>query len=798
MSGLETNIFPILNLNELSSRYKLYKVRGLDGDRDDDGHNRSKYFQNKQVLNNKLSYKLKKPVVIIERENATVAVIQEDAENVPDVVPLIGATAYIENEDRAFDVEYTLSSPENDEIRLKFLQFAIQKPLFNNSRLWSPASGQPYFNRNYVYQANGINHFRGCSVRAVITPDGAMGICLDVANKFVSARPLPVTLLRNHFGRVKGRHYIYHYGYLWHEIPAESLSELSVVEYLVQDGNKKIPLLEFICKMSGKPLPAELAQLPAETSVICYRNKQGAGRAAPTTLCYQVYAPHDAEMRSMHRRSIIPPDERRKFINEFASRHLHQRMKLDGCDLMISLKPLPAPVKMFQVPDIEFGNGKVLSVRRTRNAQQVTLGNLGQTRLSLLKRKGAGFYDADPLGRQYFIMPQSVADSYGDALLGALRETVDDLFPQENDYNPEIITYNDRVSKTFPAQGRAIMDALEEQHRKPGHALVMIHQTSDRRARDEDQLAAMVLRKLRQVDMPSAVMHTSMSEECFEQVFDHTGKPVYRPRADKRGKLSGYLRGVAINKILLNNHRWPFVLRSRLHADLVIGVDVKNNTAGFVVVSKNGGRVRFKPLTSKQKEKLTERQIRKYLIELIAEEARSASEPIRTIVVHRDGIVFDEEAAGARQAVRELKDRGVIAADADLTILAIAKSSPVSFRLFEIIQVGGGQERVINPEVGYYYVLSEHEGYVCCTGRSFPRSGSVIPLHVAKVDGTMSIEDCLEDVYYLSALAWTRPEDCTRYPVTIKLNDRFLAEEAGEYNQDLLEQYDPEEEEAIA
>ena len=74
----------------------------------------------------------------------------------------------------------------------------------------------------------------------------------------------------------------------------------------------------------------------------------------------------------------------------------------------------------------------------------------------------------------------------------------------------------------------------------------------------------------------------------------------------------------------------------------------------------------------------------------------------------------------------------------------------------------------------------------------------MIPLHVAKVNGAMSIEECLEDVYYLSALAWTRPEDCTRYPVTIKLNDRFLTEEAGNYNQDLLEQYDPEEEEAIA
>ncbi|MCI0388349.1 MAG: hypothetical protein MOB07_06240 [Acidobacteria bacterium] len=715
----------------------------------------------------------------------------------PDVVHLIGATAYLEDQGETLNLDYTFTSPANDEIRLKFLQFAIQEPLFNNPKLWSPGSGQPYFSRKAVFQANGISHFRGCSVRAVITLDGGMGICVDVTNKFVSTRPLPVRLIRNHFGRVKGRHYIYHYGYQWHEIPAESLSELDVIEYLVPDGHERISLLEFICRKSRKPLPFELAQLPPETSVICYRNNQGDNRAAPSALCYQVYAPHDVEMSQLHRRSIISPDERRKSIHEFTSRYL-QQMRLDGFELVVEPKPLAASVRIFQIPDLEFGNSRVLSVRGTRNTQHVTLENLGQTRLALLKRRGAGFYDADPLGRQYFIIPQTVADSYGDAFLELLKQVVDDLFPQENGYQPEIITYNDRVSKTFPAQGKAILDAVQEQHRKPGHAVVMIHPTIDRRLRDEDQLAAMVLRKMRELDLPSAVMHTSISEECFEQVFDAEGKPYYQPRGYKRGKLTGYLRGVAINKVLLNNHRWPFVLYTRLHADLVIGVDVKNNTAGFVVVSKNGGRISFKPVTSKQREKLTEKQMRKYLIELVKEQARNNREPIRTIVIHRDGKIFFEEIAGAKRAIRELKDDGVIPCDSTLTILEIAKSAPVSFRLFEILELSNGREKVLNPEVGYYYLPNGREGYLCCTGRAFPRQGTVKPLHVVLVEGEMSLEDCLEDIYYLSTLAWTRPEDCTRYPITIKLNDRFLAEEASEYDQNLIEQYDPEDEEDVA
>ena len=54
-------------------------------------------------------------------------------------------------------------------------------------------------------------------------------------------------------------------------------------------------------------------------------------------------------------------------------------------------------------------------------------------------------------------------------------------------------------------------------------------------------------------------------------------------------------------------------------------------------------------------------------------------------------------------------------------------------------------------------------------------------------EGPLALEKCLEDVYFLSCLAWTRPEDCTRFPIDIKLNDRFLGEDATEYDADDLE-----------
>jgi len=54
-------------------------------------------------------------------------------------------------------------------------------------------------------------------------------------------------------------------------------------------------------------------------------------------------------------------------------------------------------------------------------------------------------------------------------------------------------------------------------------------------------------------------------------------------------------------------------------------------------------------------------------------------------------------------------------------------------------------------------------------------------------DGTLPFDQCVADLYALTSLTWTQPEGCMRYPITIKLNDRILAAEAGEYDPDALE-----------
>jgi hypothetical protein len=441
---------------------------------------------------------------------------------------------------------------------------------------------------------------------------------------------------------------------------------------------------------------------------------------------------------------------------------------------------------MFLIPDYRFGNDTILSVRGTPGAQPVSLDALGRTRAALLRDKSVGFYSTDPLERQYLFLPQSVFDSWGNQYVKDLRRSVDEMFPQEHPYAPIVVTYNDRKPRTFVEQGNAILDAAKAGCPKPGYGVVMVHHTGSG-IRQHDQLAAMVIRKLRELDVWVAVNHSAMGQECYQLAHGQGGTPHYQIRQDKRARFTGYLRGVALNKVLLTNERWPFVLETPLHADVIVGIDVKHNTAGFTVIGHQGRSVRTKCHVSSQRERLLPEQVRRYLVEIISEEARSHAEPIRHIVIHRDGRMYAPECEGARKALAALKATATVAADATLTILEISKTSPAPLRLFDVSEGGNARPHVENPQVGMYDRTPSNDGYLCATGRAFSRAGTVQPLHVRYIEGSMTFEKCLEDLYFLTALTWTRPEDCTRYPISMKLTDRRLGEDASQYDSDALE-----------
>lgn len=778
MNDIETNIFPILNLDDLNLRYDTYRVRNLRRDQDE-------YFQNRDTLVRDLSFKLKVPVQIVERQGEPHLVVPGDAANVPEKFGLVRTYVYLDKVDSGLPLDFRVRSADNDAICLRFIQFMLQAPLWRNTRLWQPSAGMAFFSKTPAEVEDGVGHYQGFAARAVIAPSGRIGLCVDIHSKYVRIEPLPIHLNRLTFRQFEGQSCIYRYGHHWYETRIETLSDLNVSEEQIKTADGPASLIEFIARECRKPLPAELASLPHDAAVVRYRNNRGEDRAAPAGLCYMVCDNQENVARTLYSRAIMPPHIRREQARRYVDQYL---TKLSFNDMTLRVSPDAERVeqKFFRVPDSEFGNGCKLSVQGTPGASQVSLDNLGRKRIDLLRDDRAGFYVKDRFRRQYLILPQSVSESWGEQFVADLTRVVDDFYPDGGGYKPEIITYKDRGPRTYRDQGKAILDAIGDRFMESAYALVMLHPTTDRKVRQHDLLAAMVIRELRKKDIYAAVNHSEMGERSYTLVSGRDGTPRYEIRYKERSRFMGYLRNVALNKVLLTNNFWPFVLATPLHADVTIGIDVKNQTAGFTIIGRHGSFVQSYCQPSRQKEKLLKEQVLTHLAQIIRDEQTRLGRPVRSVVIHRDGRCWQSEVDGAAAAVEKLKKEGVIAPDGTLTILEISKSAPVRLRFFEVQHTHGQKPYVQNPQVGLYTIINGNEGFLCTTGRAFPRRGTVQPLHVRCVLEGIAFTQALEDVYALTTLAWTRPEDCSRYPVTLKLTDRWLSEEASEFDEESL------------
>jgi argonaute-like protein implicated in RNA metabolism and viral defense len=159
---------------------------------------------------------------------------------------------------------------------------------------------------------------------------------------------------------------------------------------------------------------------------------------------------------------------------------------------------------------------------------------------------------------------------------------------------------------------------------------------------------------------------------------------------------------------------------------------------------------------------------------------------MQTIVMQRDGKIFASEISGVKDAVEIAKKEGILPSDVSMNFIEIPKSAPASVRIFENYIHPGGSQTIDNPQIGSFYAATNRDGYICTTGKEFHHPGTTNPLHVKYIDGLMPFEEILEDVYALTCLALTRPEDCTREPFTLKLADIRLREHAGGYDEDAL------------
>jgi hypothetical protein len=775
----ETNSFRIAGLDDLKARYRLFQIAGLRRDGMD-------YYGNLQKLRRRLSSQMRAPVAIYERNDETFALIPEGYGEPPSELLLVGGVAMLRDRGETIDISFRPDGSALDAVRMRFLQFAVEGPIMRDSRPWRPGSGKPFFFRKPGKALAELDLYDGFTVRVAPHKDGGYGIVVDIRRKLVARRPLPASISRDAVARLKGRSCLYKMGDDWFEISLSGLSDAKVGQRSIPLDGKAVSLIDYLHTRAQKPVPRSIAELSPEGAAIYYRTNGPEQKSAPAALCYLTEDTHAASGARHQSETTVSPDERRRQIGRIL-RMFFVSLRVGDVELRVLDIPSLADDELLPLPTLLFGNGRKLKPEEEGRDLDLVR-DYSARRLKLLEDSAAGFFEQSVLVRQYLIVPKSVHNSSGGQFLLDLKSQMKSLYPSGGNYEPEIIVYDDLTgTRDFAGQSRAIKAAMESADVQPGFALVMVHR-SERHPRSADKLAAWTVKELtHRFQLTAAVIHTDMVKRAYTT--QRRGDGIrYVVKESERGRLRGYVRNVALNKILLTNGKWPFVLDTPLNADVVIGIDVKNSTSAFTLIAGGGRIVRFSTKPSRQKERLLKNQVALYVADLLRKERNNLSTKPKEIVVHRDGRAWESEIEGLNEACRQLAIEGIISDAFQLTVVEIAKSAPAPMRLFDVDRARDGNAAIVeNPVVGSWARIGDAEGFVCTTGRPFTIPGTARPLHVKRRHGAMQIDRCLADVFDLSCLTWARPEGAMRLPISIKLCDRSLFEEAEDVNDDEVE-----------
>jgi hypothetical protein len=777
-----TNIFRIENLSALSAQYRVFDIKGLNKGKD--------YQENKQFLIKKFSHTLRHPVTIIEINNEPKLIVKNDIDILQKISPEFDAGRlyfHFYLTDKVFDIDFQNPSEEVKKICLRFLQFDLNGQLKRNPNLWQAGTGEPFFLKTSDVQ-DGISIYKGFTFRVIELPESGFGVSIDVTRKFASAKPLPYYLSKEEFDKkYKKKTLIYQYKD-WYEIKVMELDDFNVSEYKIES----VSLIDFVRNEIPKPHSPQLANMPYDSSTLIYYNNSLNSMRVPSGLCYEVLDFQDTNNPEINRKSIIPPIKRFSEILEVRKQYF-SALKYGKSVLKLSDKTLEIPNKSFSFPSFELGNSKVLSLSDLKQNESDLPSRLAKLRLINILNPDIGFYSKSVLPNQFIVLPRSVSDTQGDVFLDMLIDTVNNMYPNDT-YKPDVIIYEDKHKKgtDYIEIGLHIVNSVKNEFSKtkPGYGFVMIPRYEKQTKREHDRLGALIIRELKKEKINSSIIHDNTIRECFGYKTTSEGKTRYYLRDEKRKKFEGYVRGVAINKVLLNSNKIPFVLHEPLNADLTIGIDVKHHTAGFTIIDKYCKNIRTEFDESSNKEKLTADQIKSLIYKIVKDEITvEPKSNIKKIVIHRDGRLFDTELEGLLMGLKQLQHEMYLSPEAEVNVVEIPKTSLYSVRVFCLNWDTKSNRSVIeNPPNGLYFFF-KNEAFLCTTGKEFSQhSGTSNLLNVKFNYGEMRHEELLSDLFKLSTLAFTKPDDCSRVPITIKMNDIKLSDTASEYDEDSFRQ----------
>jgi hypothetical protein len=680
----------------------------------------------------------------------------------PDIVRL-------KAEDRVKECHLGTTDELDRHVCLSFLQFDIRGRLWSEAELWS-GSLHAFFPREPLNGGNlsrEIDFYEGFHFHLRYL-DGRLFVGIKLAHKYVDATWAVDRFPQDEFERVKMRMFLYHFGYKWYPIQLIEVMERSIAEteFVLEGSGRAVTLFEYVVeKAGGKNPPPWIRNLDSKSRAVRYRNPGRDVRLfAPLALLKLIHRTADPRARELHRQSIREPEDRFSFGRQVIERYFQDQSFL-GNALLINPSAHVVRPRVFAVPLLEFGQGKLLRVAENGKDGGVALADLGRARMNLLTDRAAGVAVTSPLEPQYMLIPRSLERAIAEDVTKKMEATTRSFL--QTSYRLETVLYDDRSSRTLKHYVDSIVAGVRQGNVKHGRGVLVLpasapgdlHNYIKRALRDQLQFQCLDAAKI---------------GTFYQTVLRNGGRSV-EPIPSSLRKLGSYVNFASLG-LLIVNRQWGWVLAEGTKYEAYISFDVLNGCAAFTFLYEGGRHCYTRSFDSGQPEKLLRAQVRTTVYEGLKADLKVVR-ALRSVVLQRDGRLFKAEWLGFEDAIRQLISEGVLARNLIYGGIEIAKKFNSGLRL-----VHETRDHLENPIVGTSLRTAEDEGIVCTTGEPFRIPGTASPVAVRVVHGGLDLDWVMEDVFRKSLLCWSSPGACMSVPMDLKLCDETLRAFAGEAN----------------
>jgi hypothetical protein len=754
------NLFEIKNLTVKKISYRLYSIDNLPRDEN--------FSKNSSLLIKSVSIDLRQPAALILRDDApflalpsNVTLTKSEYQLTPHAVTL-SPCKDISQIDFENLQHYDVSIVES------FLRYAFQKPLMDHKELWGHSSR--YYEKRAInsnVHSDQIDIYPGFAWNLSYI-EGKFYISLDCTQKYIERDWLVDKFGQNGEKNYRYRLALYLNGNNWYMVQLWGFPQKAIAEqrFIPSGEGNPIDVYSYI-QMKWKHNPPNwIANLNPNSPVVLYsypgRKEQFYGALA---LCKLSLSTQDEAVQRIHHKSILSPEDRlnqtRMYVEKF-----FRGTQIGESSVTVLSSHLEIERKCFSVPSLRFGNDHILKIGQGNTTDTVTsvpFKDLGSYRLRLLSDPNAGPLDRSPFNAQYLLLPQSSQREVNEDFEKRFIKAMQKISHQES-YPIRRILYDDRGKSTLYQQVQSIKYAISSNQIQAGYVLLVLPRNA------HTNLHNYIKREL----WPHLQFQCAMARK-IEDLYSQSN----REDSSNERKYTSYVQNCALGMMMVNR-KWLWSLESPLCYDMYIGIDVLNGIAGFTFIYEQGKKIIFRDYPSKQKEKLTARQMRSIIVNCLKEILAELPIAPRHIIVHRDGRSFESEKGGFRQAVNELISQNLLPSDLETGIVDVRKSTAHNVRIFAEPR----SEMIVNPPIGFYKEFSERDGVLCTTGYPFRFPGTAKPLYVTISDGNLILKNVLDDMFALSQLVFTAPDKCMRLPATIKIADDFLEPIAASVSQE--------------